>query len=350
MSMYASGEHGVPHGEHVAKPNAKTLPDWEGARLFLEVVRRGSFRAAADNLGSSVNALRRRISEFEQTLGVVLMTRHVDGVRLTTEGEQVHAAAARMESASFDLVRARDRVDSSLEGEVRLALTEGLGTFWVAPKLVDFQRANPRLLLDVNCAMRSADVLRLEADIAVQLTRPSAKNLKIVKLGRLHLLPFVAKSYVETYGAPKNLIELINHRIVVQSDEQPLWQDLYERLFPGLPPKAVVTLRTNASSAHLWSIAQGAGIGMLPTYIHAMGAGVVPLDIGIHVPLDIWLTYHVDAAKIPRVRRLIDWLAESFSPRKYPWFRDELIAPEELAKSYKGQPLMNLFSGFMGAD
>ena len=82
-------------------------------------------------------------------------------------------AAKQMEVASFGLIRARDRVIPALEGEVKLGVTEGLGTFWLAPRLVEFQRAHPTLLVDLSCAMRSADVLRLEADAAVQLTKPT---------------------------------------------------------------------------------------------------------------------------------------------------------------------------------
>ncbi|HEY5347389.1 MAG TPA: LysR substrate-binding domain-containing protein, partial [Rhizomicrobium sp.] len=183
----------------------------------------------------------------------------------------------------------------------------------MAPRLVEFQRANPQLLVDVNCAMRSADVLRHEADVSVQLTKPVVQDLRVVKLGRLHMVPFAAQSYLDTYGAPRSLLDLINHRIVVQVGEQAIWQQLYSELFPHVPPEQVVSLRTNVSSAHYWSIAKGAGIGLLPTYAHAIGTGLVPIDFPIHIPLDIWLTYHVDASHIPRVRRLIDWLIHSFS-------------------------------------
>jgi hypothetical protein len=45
---------------------------------------------------------------------------------------------------------------------------------------------------------------------------------------------------------------------------------------------------------------------------------------------------------------LIDWVAEAFSPKKFPWFRDEFIHPYQLEKAYKGEPLVNMFSGFIG--
>jgi len=346
--MQPTTEQGVPHGEHALQGARRDLPDWEAAHVFLDVVRKGSFRAAADQLGISVNAVRRRVSELEHALGTTLITRHVDGVRPTPEGERVIEAALLMERASFGILRAGTPDNSDLSGEVRLAVTEGLGTFWIAPRLVEFQRANPNLLIDVNCAMKSADVLRLEADVAIQITRPTSADLRVLKLGRLHFMPFAAESYLATYGTPKTKIDLVHHRILVQSDDNQQWRELYDRLFPGIAPSNLVAMRTNVSSAHYWSIAKGGGIGVLPTYGQAIGAPLVPLDLGIHESVDIWLTFHPDARRIHRVARLIDWAVQAFSPKKFPWFRDEFIHPYQLEKAYKGEPLVNMFSGFVG--
>jgi DNA-binding transcriptional LysR family regulator len=342
--MQSTKERRVPNSEHALQGARRVIPDWEAVRVSLEVVRKGSFRAAAEHLKISVNALRRRVDELELALGVTLLTRHVDGVRITAEGEKVFAAASRMEAASFDLLQARDQTNSDVSGEVRLAVTEGLGTFWIAPRLVEFQRANPNLLIDVNCAMKSADVLRLEADVAIQITRPTAPDLRVVKIGRLHFMLYAAPSYLETFGYPKTTRDLVHHRILIQSDDNVQWRELYDRLFPGIPPTRMVALRTNVSSAHYWSIAKGAGIGVLPTYAQWIGAEIVPLDIGVHETVDIWLTYHPDAKRIPRVSRLIDWAIQAFSPQKYPWFRDELIHPNELKNLYHGEPLVAMFN------
>jgi len=344
---------GVPkterHRESVAPTAHRALSDWDGARVFLQVVRHGSFRAAAESLGQSVNVLRRHVEELERQLGSLLVTRHVDGVRMTPEGAEVYAAAQRMETAAFGLVRARDRVDTAISGEVRLAITEGLGTFWLTPRLIDFQRTYPKLLIDMSCAMQSADVLRMEADCSVQITRPTSPDLKAVKIGRLHVMPFASREYLDRYGMPKAIPDLLRHRIVLQIADQLTSQQEYDQLFPGVPQPGFVAVRTNTGSAHYWSIAKGAGIGMLPTYASAIGAPVIPLDIGLHRPVDIWLAYHPDAGRIPRVRTMLDWIIESFDPKKFPWFRDEFIHPKDLPQGIEGEALVNMFAGF-GSD
>src|ERR1700694_2299395 len=145
--MLPQSKRGVPVPEHLSLskwPADRRVPNWEAVRLFLEIARHGSFRSAADHLKISFNALRRRIDDLERQLDVRLFTRHVDGVRPTAEGRRILDSAERMEAASFGLVRARDQATSALSGTVKVAVTEGLGTFWIAPRLVEFQRAYPR--------------------------------------------------------------------------------------------------------------------------------------------------------------------------------------------------------------
>ncbi len=350
--MQPLAQRRVPLTERRELAVGATTLDWESVRIFLEVVRNGSFRSASEHLGQSVNVLRRRIDELEHQMGTTLVTRHVDGVRATKEGEQIFTAAEQMEAASFNLVRARDRAVPSFAGEVRIAVTEGLGTFWLAPRLVEFQRSYPRLLVDLSCAMRSADVLRLEAELAVQLMKPTAPDLKIVRLGRLHAMLFASQSYLETYGQPKTRDELLKHRFVFQMADQTASQQNYDRVFPGVPQAGFVSIRTNVSSAHYWSIAKGGGIGWLPTYAGAIGARVVPVDIDpdFQLSLDIWLAYHPDVNRIPRVRKTIDWVIESFDAREFPWFGDDFLHPNDMPKQYRGASLVKMFEGFAAND
>lgn len=342
--MHSDERRGAHGGAHTPG----RMANWDLVRIFLEVARFGSFRAAADQLNMSANFLSKRISLLERAYKTTLLTRHVDGIRLTREGLLVLEAAKRMEEASFGLDCALNQGTPALTGEVRIAVTEGLGTFWLVPRLVEFQRAYPSLLVDLKCEMREADVMRLEADVAVQLEEPKQPDLKRIRVGRLHIMPFVSPSYVEVYGMPKSLDDIKrNHRIVVQDAEQTRGKEIYEIYSDGREQIGFVAMRNNVSTAHLWSIAKGAGVGWLPTYVPALGDPLIPLDIGVQFELDIWIAYHPDAKKIARVKQVIDWTVQSFDGRKFPWFNDAFVHPRDLQKAYKdAEPLVNLFAGF----
>src|SRR4029077_20895207 len=231
--MRLAAERGVPQEER-GKVALAGLSDWDAARIFLEVVRCGSFRSAAERLDLSINVVRRRIDDFERQIGATLFTRDVHGTRLTDEGSLVVSAVERMEAASFDLMRASNSVTGTLSGEVRVAITEGLGTFWLAPRLGEFQQSFPNILVDLHCAMRFADGSRHEADIPIHLSRPAALDVKLVRLGRIHLMFFASQKYIETYGAPKTADELVKHRLVMQVAAQTAAKETFESMFPGL--------------------------------------------------------------------------------------------------------------------
>jgi DNA-binding transcriptional LysR family regulator len=331
----------VPRSKPWSAVPAPVIPDWEAAHIFLEVVRCGSFRAAAQKLGQSVNALRRKIDRFEKELETPLLSRHVSGVQLTEEGTTIYAAAQHMENASFELLQARSLSDKQVEGEVRLSITEGMGTVWLLSQLGEFQQAHPKVVMNLRCGP-PANLLRLEADITVQLQRPKQPDLKVVKLGRLHMMFFAAQSYLEKHGHPATVEDLTKHRLAILSDDAGTWENAWRQWFGGALPDSVV-LRNNVASAHASSVVQGHGIGALGTFVQAVGANLVTLEIATNLSYDIWLCYRSEAKRIARIRKTIEWLIGAFDPRRFPWFRDELVHPNRFAELYKGRPLAGMW-------
>src|ERR1700744_3403987 len=123
LCMRLALERGVPQEER-GKTALGSLTDWDAARVFLEVVRCGIFRSAAERLSLSINVVRRRIDDFERQVGATLFTRDGQGARLTEDGALVVSAVERMEAASFELLRAGDSLANAASGEVRVAVTE----------------------------------------------------------------------------------------------------------------------------------------------------------------------------------------------------------------------------------
>jgi len=252
--MRALATRGEPPEAHGGASTTGSVPDWENVRQFIEVVRRGSIRSAADHMSVSVSALRRRLANLERQLNTPLITRHTDGIRVTAEGQQIFDAACQMETAAFGMMRARDATAPDISGEVKIAVTEGTGTFWLAPRLVELQRAYPKLLVNLKCAMSPADVSNLEADLAVQLVKPDSPELKVVRLGFLHTMPFAAQSYINTYGLPTSLEELKRHRLVLHVAEQTEHEALFRKFWPDVPFIGTVALKHRVGKPRNWTL------------------------------------------------------------------------------------------------
>lgn len=301
---------------------------WDDLRVFVVVARTLSFRKAATTLRTSTSTVVRRIERLESVFEFRLFDRLSDGLGLTEKGRRVYQTAQDMERASYSL-RAHLDQDLNLRGLVRCSVTEGLGTSWILPQLLQFTRTHPATIIDLRCAMEVADVMRMETDVAVQLEKPSRPDAKSVRLGRLHIYPFASRQYIDTYGMPTRLDQVRQHRLVHQKAAQ-VEDDAYARMLNLTSVEGIVALRTNTSTALGYAIELGLGIGPLPTYIVGLGSDLIPVDIGLRHQVDIWMTYHPDARALRRVSIFIDWLKTLFDSKRYPWFADEFIHPREL--------------------
>jgi DNA-binding transcriptional LysR family regulator len=320
--------------------------DWNSIRTLLVVAQTSSFRKTAEETGQAVNTIRRIISRLEDLLGYPLVYREAEGVRLTPEGRRVVVAARDVESSMADMLKVAQAAKQNAHGPIRLAITEGLGTFWLTPKIADYMDTDDNHnRIELQCAMRSVDVMRLEADISIQLVKPERPELITKRLGYLHLVPYASRDYIARFGTPKNLSDLPSHRIVEQESDQLKSYGL-DRIFGPEIANRMVRLKTNFSSAHYWAIAKGAGMGLMPNYAKAIGGDVVYVDFGVTYRTEIWLATHPETTRSARHRQFIDFLTDTFDATKYPWFGEDLMTPDQIDAEFDRDDLRDYFEGF----
>lgn len=339
-------KRGVPFSTPPMPTLEERMPDWHAAWVFLELHRSGSIRACARRLTMTISSIRRRVEELEVSVGQRLMTRHTDGIRVTPEGEELIKIIERMESEAIKMLRLGDFRENNLEGSVRIAVTEGLGAAWLTPHLPGLHRTSAKLRVDLVCGMTSVDVLRMEADLAVQLTRPQAQDVKVVRLGYLHVMPYAAPAYLREFGKPETVEQLATHRLVLQIAEQTSAAENLARIFGDRPFTGTVAMTTNFSTANALAIVNRVGIGWLPTYVTPTRLGLIPIECDAEGRFDVWLTYHPDVEKIPRVRHTIEWIRSIFDARRFPAFGERRIHPSELPEVMQLEPLTTTFQDF----
>lgn len=336
----------APAVDRAATEDALDRLNWDDVRLFLEVARCGSFRKAVEATAISSNTLMRRVALLEARLGHILLARKASGVTLTSEGHEVAKVAERLRGEVRALERMAKDGTRSLSGKVKVAVTEGLGTFWLIPRLVDFQQRHPDLTVDLFCDMRFADMSSHQADVAVQLERPAESDLVVMRLGYLHIVPFASDEYIRLHGVPSKPEDLVNYHFVEQVSPQ-VPSEMAKTVVPNPLAQHFVSFRANTSTAHAYAISRGAGIGLLPTYARAISRRVRPIDVNFRLRRDIWLIYHPKTRNVKRVRAVIDWLREAFDPTRYPWFREEFVPPDQLETNFIEKNVIHLFEGFL---
>lgn len=328
--------------------HAQRQPSWDDLKLFLQCASHRSFRAAGEVLQLSGATLMRRIDGLEADLGYKVFLRDRVGIILSEEGRALLSDVREMERISFNVMRRASAAEQEVAGTVRVAVTEGPGLFWILPRLIDFQKTYRRLTVDLQCAMQQADVSRLETDISIQLEKPTAPDLIVTKLARLHIRPFVSQGYFDRYGIPRSKDDLAKHRYISQNAPA-VDEFAFARLAEIKSLDGLIGVRTNSSTAVLYAVERSAGIGFLPTCAIALGAPLVAVDFGPFYHIDLWLTYHSEFKTSERHRIVIEWLRRIFDPKLYPCFRDEFIHPNDLVDMMKAQREGYGLDGFRAA-
>lgn len=321
--------------------------NWEDLRFYYFVVACGSFRAAADQLGKSYNAIRDRVENLERRYKTPLLIRGQRGTSPTDAGQKLFENAARMAEAAAILGHDDLGLEEELAGRVSIRVTEGIGSFWLVPKLGEFRDRYPKLKLDIQCEMRTPNLAAFEADVSVQLAKPTDEEAIVSTLGYLHLMGFVSQEYIERYGWPVWPIRP-PHGFVFQVGPQMAHDELVSLLdVDALEEITVATL--NSSTSHYYAVANGTGIGILPTYSRAISRKVIPLDTGpAPYKRPIYLVYNKNMKKTGKIDVVIEWLKEVFDKRKYPWFSEEFIHPNEIEEYLEEGNVVELRRGVDG--
>ena len=297
------------------------------------------------SLSLATNTVRNRIARLEDLVGCRLLERSPSGVILTHKGFHLREVAKEMASATSLIATSSASTAQELH-RVELQVSEGIGTFWVVPRLADFHRLHPDILISLNCSLEPLNRFRSSNCIALQLTRPEDPDAICGRLGSVHVMPFAAPDYLNRFGTPRNLQDGRSHQIVIQTSDI-MRGDFFPLLFGDAPPANMIALETNSSAAHYWAVAKGVGIGMLPTYARAITRSVVPIDMELKLRRDLWLAYPLDAKKSKAMTTVLAWLRDSFDSRLYPWFSDDFVHPDNFEHHFGDSNVIRLFAGIM---
>lgn len=146
------------------------------------VLRQGSFASAARELGVDPSSVSRAISALEAELGVRLFARNTRHVALTEAGSVfVERLGPLLEELSMARTAALDTT-GSLQGRLRVTVSNAFGVRVISPLLPEFCAAHPRLELDFILGETPSDLIAERIDVAVRVGNLKDSSLVAVPL------------------------------------------------------------------------------------------------------------------------------------------------------------------------
>ncbi len=320
-------EHPVQVFNDPANLEALANANWYDLQIFQVVAGANSFREAGRRLGVSVNTARAGIDRLEAALSTRLLMRSHEGVRVSAEGAYVLEVALEMQSAGQRLQAGLGNNLVTKDAELRICCSEGIGEFWLTPRLASLQDRLPKHNVALYNDFNQSEIHSRRYDLHIGFSRPANPDSIVRRIATLHFMMYVSDAYCARFGEPKSVDDAREHRFVVH--EAPGLPTGLPALFVGAD--AVHELRVakvNTSYALFQAVRSGIGIGALPTYVRSQSSEVRPLALPIQLKFDMWLSFDAGLKSSIPVRTAIDWLTECFDARRYPWFADRFIHPD----------------------
>lgn len=180
--------------------------------LFVQVVREGSFTAAAARLGLAQSGVSRSIRELEERLGVQLLVRTTRKLSLTQAGEQLYQTA----ESGFDAL------DSGLatlayyrqtpSGTVRINASQHAIDKCLLPKLAVFKQRYPDIRLELMNESRFVDIIEERFDAGVRLGPEVGSGMIAVRITPdMEMAVVGTPDHFRRYGFPQIPADLIVH-------------------------------------------------------------------------------------------------------------------------------------------
>lgn len=292
---------------------------FDAMRVFIRIVERRSFTKAADDLGLPRSSVTDAVKGLEARLGVRLLQRTTRHVSPTLDGEAYYRRCVDLISDLEDAEAGFTGAKPS--GLVRIDVHGTQARHFLLPGLPAFLETYPDIRLHIGEAHQAMDMLREGFDCmlrAGELTVDSALLRR--PLASLERGTFASPGYLDRFGNPRTPAELESggHRMIgYYAPDAP---EIAPFNFTSggksrsivLPARITVTgPETNVASAVL-----GLGLIQVPRYRVAadLASGALVEILADHppAPLPVQVLYPHARQLSPRLRVVIDWMAEQF--------------------------------------
>jgi DNA-binding transcriptional LysR family regulator len=291
---------------------------WGELRVFLAVAKAKSFNRAAEILNTSQPTVSRQVKRLQDQMGSQLFVSTKHGVKLTVKGQALAQALSRLDHSLYALTTDLKAETKEAEGIVRISITDGLNTFFVAPAIPSFSVDHPKIQLHLKSPMNVVNLRENQTDMMIGFSPVDATDVSVRQLGYLHFIPIVAKSYIHQFGIPtgSNLSKHTFLQSELYSNKTRLWEAWNHVVSQGR-----VVHACDNSMAYGMLVKAGLGIGLLGSYV-VLEPNAVPLSLDVKIDIPLYALALTERLDSRPVKIVFEWLCEIFSETN-PWFSSD---------------------------
>lgn len=270
---------------------------------FEAAARHESYTRAATELSLTQSAVSRQVQALEQQLGLTLFRREGRQVRLTDVGRlyqrEMSEALGRIRSATLQAMAYQ-----SGEGTLRLATLPTFGSKWLLPRLHDFYKAHPGILVHINSRIEAIDFEISGIDAAIVVGTADVPGLCCHRLHAEELLVVLSPE------AASQQVPVHEQVLLSVANNPNAWGEWFSH--HGVPHAAMRLGPSFELTSHLiQAVRAGIGIGLVPRILVAeeLAAGeLISVGEAFGSQRSYYLIYPPRNEALPSLRAFRGWL------------------------------------------
>lgn len=293
-------------------------------KIFLKVVQRKGFSAAAAELNLSQSAVSKHVARLEQSLGVQLLHRSTHQLSLTEAGADFCERAAHIVSELDEARKSAAALSAGVSGALRVHSTFGVGHSFIAPAIARFMENYPDLSIQLIVAPGdTVSVIDHDIDVTVRLhtERDPLRNqtsLSHEVLGTMRYLICASPAYLARAGRPATPRALDRHNCLVHSLQPGANHWRFGEGDAEYVVRVSGSYSSNSGAALHEAVKRGVGIARIlePVAREMIANGDVEALFEAETRSTYFVTaYFPRAARIPhKTRAFLDFLRHQLAP------------------------------------
>ena len=286
--------------------------DWDDLRFFLVVARSGQLVTAAAGLAVDPTTVSRRLRRLESALQQRLFEQTRERHVLTEAGERLALRAEEMDRAAAEIEPSAGA--ALVSGLLRVSVSEGFGTWFLAQHLPSFVEAHPELQVDLVANSGFLSPSRRETDVAILLARPRGGPLLSRKLADYGLRLYASADYVDRFGPITEKVALREHPLIGYIPDFIYAPEL--RYLDEIAPGVSLRIRSSSINAQYRLASAGAGIAALPCFIGDCDRNLMRVVPEVKIERSFWLVTHQDTRRLSRIEAFVVWVTALVRARR----------------------------------
>ncbi|KAF0811816.1 HTH-type transcriptional regulator DmlR [Andreprevotia sp. IGB-42] len=179
--------------------------------VFVQVVEKGSFAAAAEGFGLSTTMVANHVRALEQQLGARLLERTTRRHKLTEVGSVYLERCREVLAAAAAAERVAETLKMAPQGTLRVTAPVSYGAHRLVPVIAGYMAAYPQVRVELTLNDRVVDLLEEGFEVAIRSGVLDNTNLIARPLQQSRMLAVASPDYLQRHGTPGHPDELVSH-------------------------------------------------------------------------------------------------------------------------------------------